>query len=152
VALRIAGVMPKPVGIAATLTRTRSDERIADSELRDLARKGFYVAPDGELLSNEGELIVHTRSGIFYTLRFGHLAPGFDHAPGKEDNEPGGEHRYLFVMASYDPGATTVRASASRDAERRVGSLQARFAPWYYVISAHDFATLRPSRTDLVNQ
>jgi hypothetical protein len=153
VALRIVGVLPKPAGLAAMLNRTAAQQRISEDDVRDLARKGFYVTSEGEVLANEGEVIVHTRSGIFYTLRFGQVAPGVEAAVAAEAGDPAaGEHRYLFVTAAFDPSTAAPASAAPREAEQRVGLLHARFAPWYYIISASDFSKLRPGRAELVNQ
>jgi hypothetical protein len=141
VGLRIAGVLPKPAGITATLNRTAKDGRVSPEDVKDLARKGFYLTPQGELLSNEGDVVVHTRSGIFYTLRFGEVASGSD-APQ--------ENRYLFIMAAYDP--TSATAAGPAGAERTIRLLHNRFAPWYYIISADDFSRLRPGRAELLSK
>jgi hypothetical protein len=154
VGLRIAGVLPKPAGITATLNRTAKDGRVSPEDVQDLARKGFYLTPQGELLSNEGEVVVHTTSGIFYTLRFGEVASGGADRPaaGTPSNPEGSaapqENRYLFIMAAYDP--TSATAGGPTEAERTIRLLQNRFAPWYYIISADDFARLRPVRADLL--
>lgn len=159
VGLRIVGVLPKPAGITAMLNRTAEGARVSQDEMQDLARKGFYPSADGQLLSNEGEIIVHTPSGIFYTLRFGEVAPGTptnappanneSGTPGAKDASPR-ENRYLFIMAAYDPTSASPPGKSTEEGEQRIALLRARFSPWYYIISADDFSKLRPSRADLV--
>jgi hypothetical protein len=159
VGLRIVGVLPKPAGITAMLSRSVEGQRVSQEDIADLARKGFYVSQDGTLLSNEGDVVVHTRAGIFYTLRFGQVAPG-SAEPSRSagaaatpaqaaDGGPPRENRYLFIMAAYDPTSATGGGAPAEEAKRRIGLLHARFAPWYYIISADDFSKLRPTRADL---
>jgi hypothetical protein len=160
VGLRIVGVLPKPAGITAMLNRTAQGTRVSQEDVQDLARKGFYPAADGELLSNEGEIIVHTTSGIFYTLRFGEVAPGTptsapaaddkSKAPAAKDAPSPRENRYLFIMAAYDPSSASPPGRSTEEGEQRIALLRARFSPWYYIISADDFSKLRPTRADLV--
>lgn len=157
--LRIESVLPKPQGISATLSGNTEQGKITTADRDDLARKGFYLTSSGELMSNEGEVVVHTASGLFYTLRFGEVAPAIsggspvpsasqDAAP---QGRPGtGENRYLFIMAGFDAGSGP-RAARSADAgEKRAAALRARFAPWYYVISSDEFAKIRARRSDIV--
>ncbi|MSO30145.1 MAG: DUF4340 domain-containing protein [Acidobacteria bacterium] len=158
--LKIVGVLPKPAGITATLTRPAAGSPVAQADVQDLGRKGFYLTREGQLLSNEGEMVVHTRSGIFYTLRFGQVAPGtFETAPPVSGASNAGatpaapvEHRYLFIMAAFDASSVTPPGRSTVEAERRTLLLRARFAPWYYVISADDFSTIRVRRADLVQK
>jgi hypothetical protein len=158
VGLRIGGVFPKPSGISAALGQASQSAAITTADRDDLARKGFYLTRDGRLLSNEGELIVHTKSGIFYTLRFGEVAPGEPEtgaAPSGKDTTPDQrprENRYLFIMVAFDRSSAG-RAGQSGDApERRAATLSQRFAPWYYVISAESFAQIRVQRKDLIRK
>ena len=81
--LKIVGVREKPAGLNADLTV--SDEVAQNPLLRqvlqaDMAQKGFFVArgPDKKirLVSNEGELIAGTGTGVRYTLYFGEIARG----------------------------------------------------------------------------
>jgi hypothetical protein len=153
VGLRIVAVLPKPAGITATLNRTAGNVRVSAEDVQDLARKGFYLAPQGQLLSNEGEVVVHTISGIFYTLRFGEVAPGSPDrraSKGKPSASGYEENRYLFIMAAYDPASATSSSREGTDAEQRIRALHGRFAPWYYIISADALSTLRPGRANLV--
>jgi hypothetical protein len=157
--LRIAGVLPKPAGITATLSREgNSSGTISPDERADLARKGFYLTPTGELVSNRGEVVVRTSRGVFYTLRFGDIAPDTD-APAADTvsaDAPGGaprarENRYLFIMVDFDPRSARTPGRATEGAEL-VQRLRARFAPWYYVIAADSFAKIRADRADLIKR
>jgi hypothetical protein len=140
--LTITGVLPKPAGISATLTQEISSAEVTKEDREDLARKGFYLLPTGELVSNRGEIIVRTAADVFYTLRFGDVAPGTD---GPREN------RYLFIMVDHDPRPTTTAGRAAEGAEK-TRLLRARFAPWYYVIAADSMGAIQLSRNDLVEQ
>jgi len=155
--LRIAAVLPKPAGIKATLTHAASDATVTNEDRADLARKGFYLAGGGQLVSDRGEIVVRTNRGVFYTLRFGDIAPGAETSiedagsttgDGKR-RKPPGENRYLFIMVDFDAksGATPGRAVEGNE---KAQFLRARFAPWYYVIAADSFAKIRLRRGDLV--
>jgi hypothetical protein len=137
--LRIAGVLPKPPGITASLRNEASSVTLNDQDRADLARKGFYLAPSGQLVSNRGELVVRTTGGVFYTLRFGDIAPGTS------------TDRYLFIMVDFDPQSARTPARASEGKEK-VQPLRARFAPWYYVISGDSFSAVRLRRSDFVRR
>jgi hypothetical protein len=157
--LTIAGVLPKPPGITATLQTEASSTTVTQDDRADLARKGFYLTPAGQLLSNRGEVVVRTTRGVFYTLRFGDVAPDTE-APATETasaDEAGGrgttprENRYLFIMVDFDPQSARTPGRASEGAEK-VRLLRARFAPWYYVIAADSFSAIRLQRRDLVKR
>jgi hypothetical protein len=156
VGLRIASVLPKPRGVAASLGGGAAKARITASDRDDLARKGFYVTTDGEVVANEGEVVVHTANGVFYSLRFGEVASvlsgitGATAAPtGRESREQQGENRYFFVMAGFDTSGASTVADASAS-ESRAASLRTRFAPWYYIITSDEFAKIRARRSDIV--
>lgn len=108
--LKIVGVRPKPQGLSQSLT-SADDEgmRISQSDLRSLQSKGFYFSREGTLLSNEGELEIRTKEGVWYTLRFGELVfgQGEEISAGTGTEEGGsqgpGENRYLFITTSFDP-------------------------------------------------
>lgn len=111
--IKIVGVRRKPDGITAALKQATGFDRMALMQrLRD---KGYYLTREGTLVSNEGDLVMKTKKGIVYTLKFGEVAPGDGDAltSGKDEAKPGekaaekpaagGNHRYLMVTAEFDP-------------------------------------------------
>jgi hypothetical protein len=155
--LRIAGVLPKPQGISATLSGMSEQAKITVADRDDLARKGFYLTPGAELVSNEGEVVVHTVEGLFYTLRFGEVAPASAGSSSLASTDqsaaaPGrpAENRYLFIMVGFDAGSSPRGTQLSDAGEKRAAALRARFAPWYYIISSEEFAKIRARRSDLI--
>lgn len=162
--LTIAGVLPKPAGISSTLRNAVGSATLNDEDIADLRRKGFYLTPGGQLLSNRGEIVVRTTRGVFYTLRFGDVAPGTD-APAADAPSPEGvasgpsrkaaatprENRYLFIMVDFDPQSARTPGRAAEGSDK-VNVLRARFAPWYYVIAADSFAAIQLQRRDLVGR
>jgi hypothetical protein len=188
--LSIVGVRPKPQGISGGLKSDVDGVTMSTVDQLSLQQKGFYLSRDGQLLSNEGELQVHTTDGVLYTLRFGEVLYGSGLAvtagAGEEEAEKAGAaaNRYLFVTASFDrdyfgsappaPSNDEFRAKAdslwtdedrtnkklrdeldrwTRKVEKGQSlaeSLNARFADWYYVISAAGFEKLDLDRGDLL--
>ncbi|MBI4882128.1 MAG: DUF4340 domain-containing protein [Planctomycetes bacterium] len=73
--LAIVGVRPKPAGLSRDLTRAEGIELTAQSIL-SLRSRGFFVASDGHLYSNEGDLEVCGKDGVRHTLRFGEILYG----------------------------------------------------------------------------
>ncbi len=153
-ALTIEGVRPKPEGLTASLQRASGGIRITENDMYSLQQHGYYFSRDGRLVSNEGELQVHTKDGVMYTLRFGEVAFGQGTALSAGDSvvtrQPGqtGENRYLMISASLDPqlkGEKEIKA-----AQERVDNLNGRFAKWYYVISAESFDSIHLKRKDLL--
>ena len=154
--LAIEGVRPKPDGLTASLQRASGGIRITESDMISLQQHGYYFARDGRLVSNEGELQVHTKDGVMYTLRFGEIAFGQGTALTAGDSvatsQPGqgqaGENRYLMISASIDPRLTDAKAKEA--AQKRVDDLNGRFAKWYYVISSSSFDSVHLKRKDLL--
>ena len=152
--LSIEGVRPKPDGLTASLTRATGGISITQSDLMSLQDHGFYFARDGRLVSNEGELQVHTKDGVLYTLRFGEVAFGQGTAvsagDSTETHKPGqtGENRYLMITTAVDPELKDAKAIDA--ARKRVDDLNGRFAHWYYVISANSFDSIHLKRKDLL--
>jgi hypothetical protein len=152
--LSIEGVRPKPDGLTASLQRASGGISITREDMESLQSHGFYFSRDGHLVSNEGELQVHTKDGVLYTLRFGEVAFGQGTALSAGDSvetrKPGqtGENRYLMISASMDP--LLKDAKAIEAAKKRVDDLNGRFAKWYYVISAQSFDSIHLKRKDLV--
>jgi len=153
-ALSIEGVRPKPDGLTASLQRASGGINITNADLASLQSHGFYFTRDGRLVSNEGELQVHTKDGVLYTLRFGEVAFGQGTALSAGDSletrKQGetGENRYLMISASMD--ASLKDAKAIEAAKKRVDDLNGHFAKWYYVISAQSFDSIHLKRKDLV--
>lgn len=108
--LTIVGVRPKPAGLSASLKQDKGTSNISQSDARSLQNKGYYFTGDGEMLSNEGELLIHTSKGISFTLRFGEVVYGSGLAVTAGSNKKAGEtqtgaasqNRYLFVSAKFN--------------------------------------------------
>jgi hypothetical protein len=154
--LSIEGVRPKPEGLTASLQRAAGGIRITEADMVSLQQHGYYFARDGRLVSNEGELQIHTKDGVMYTLRFGEVAFGQGTALTAGDSvetratgqAQTGENRYLMISASLDPqlkGEKEIKA-----AQERVDNLNGRFAKWYYVISSESFDNVHLKRKDLL--
>ena len=143
--LRIAGVRPKPAGLTANLTGDKG--AVSQPDIMSLQSRGYYLSRDGQLLSNEGELIVGTSEGVAYTLRFGEVVYGSGTAvsagsDGGDGKQGQGENRYLFVTASFDAKNLTAPTKPSNtsfqtksedqltDEDRANKSLQAAYDDW----------------------
>ncbi|MEE9443767.1 MAG: DUF4340 domain-containing protein [candidate division Zixibacteria bacterium] len=111
--LKIVGVRPKPAGLSQNLKKMNQEgQEINRADLMNLQGKGFYFTRDGELKSNEGELIVRTDEGVVYTLRFGEIlyGTGLSVTAGTEEGDTGegsAENRYLFITTEFDQSAFT---------------------------------------------
>jgi hypothetical protein len=104
--LSIEGVRPKPEGLTATL-RKGGETGLTQADLLSLQGRGFYFTNDGRMVSNEGELEVHSADGVTYVLRFGEVVFGEGLAVTAglaEPEEPGGggENRYLMITTSFN--------------------------------------------------
>ncbi|RPI29866.1 MAG: DUF4340 domain-containing protein [Acidobacteria bacterium] len=148
--LRIVNVQPKPPALTQDL-RAQEGIQLSVDSIMSLRQKGFFVTPTGQLLSNEGELIVETDKGLIYTLRFGEVAPG---TPGAAADDKTAERRYLFITVSYNDDRASLYNDGDPSKVRVTGNrlareLSHRFADWYYVISGADFTKLRPRSKDL---
>ena len=135
--LKIMGVREKPEGLSADL---KSDKGIALDIVaqNDLASKGFYFQPSGELICNEGEMTPITDGGVAYTLRFGELFIGSElemetglEADQRKQNEKEGKKdkaeekgstksRYVFITAHFDPTALGPKPEAPGTAKKPV--------------------------------
>lgn len=144
--LKIAGVQPKPPTLTDSLRSGRV--QISMESMLSLRQKGFFITPDGRLLSKEGELQVETANGLTYTLRFGEVVSG-QTTEAKKIPGPG-ENRYLFVTVTYDPAREVKYSGSAGNGEKIARELSSRFAEWYYVISGTDSSKLRLKRKDLV--
>lgn len=80
--LRIVGVRKKPEGLDASLAGAEGRERAMLEQVlaAELQARGYFLAQDGSIVSNEGDLIVRTNEGVRYTLRFGEVVYGDDDA------------------------------------------------------------------------
>lgn len=111
--LTIVGVRPKPAGLSASLKQDEGSAAVSQADRRSLQGKGYYFTPDGQMMSNEGELLVYTSGGVFYTLRFGEVVHGSGLAvtAGSEENVDAAttgaaaQNRYLFLSAQFESGA-----------------------------------------------
>ncbi|MEZ5358298.1 MAG: DUF4340 domain-containing protein [Candidatus Zixiibacteriota bacterium] len=108
--LKIVGVRPKPAGVSASLKQSGDNSQLNRSDLVSLQSKGFFFTSDGDLKSNEGELLVETSDGILYTLRFGEIfyGSGLEVSAGAEGDgknaEGAAENRYLFLTTEFNSG------------------------------------------------
>jgi len=107
VGLNIVDVRPKPTGLSANLKKNESQQKISQADILSLQNKGFYFTRDGQLLSNEGELEIHTNEGVVYTLRFGEVVFGSglnanESKTAKDKEAKAAENRYLFISAKFD--------------------------------------------------
>jgi hypothetical protein len=117
--LQIVDVRRKPSGLSRDLKR---EEGVTRQEMQEgvlsLREKGYFVTPEGQLVSNEGEVLVGTTEGVEYVLRFGGIAansgggdagkkpsdadsPTGEDAPSEEESDAD-TNRYLFVMAQFN--------------------------------------------------
>ena len=151
--LKIVDVQPKPANLTQVLRGTEGTAISRQSQM-SLQQKGFFVTRMG-LLANEGEIVVDSKNGLQYTLRFGEIAssgPSVGAMDGSPDGDDEGERRYLFITVDYSEArAKQYNAGEEPDAAGKelADELRNRFADWYYVISGADFNKLRPRRRDL---
>ena len=146
--LRIVDVQPKPKGLSEDL-KARTGIQPTRENFRSLQGKGFFPNPyTGQILSNEGEILVDSKNGLRYVLRFGEIAPGGSGADG-DGGESEGERRYVMISVSFSEQLAETHEGDAEKGKELAEELRARFADWYYVISGADFGKLRPSRADL---
>jgi hypothetical protein len=124
--LRIDGVRPKPEGLTGNLRQAFEARTITNADLQTMQSRGFYPTQSGEMLSNEGELLVRTDLGVLYTLRFGEILYGSGNAIAigddtSDDEDTGsGENRYVLITVEFDPDALPEPESpANRDFENK---------------------------------
>ena len=116
--LKIVDVRRKPEGLGNSL-KISADQLPRDQQ-QSLIEMGFYPSPasDGklEIYGANGELIVDTKDGVEYVLRFGEIAPEIATAKKKDDKEKTTDkaaddeikvHRYLFVSTRLAPSVLT---------------------------------------------
>ena len=133
--LRVAGARAKPKLLADQLRERKLT--LSLETVMSLRARGFFVLPTGQLLANAGEVVVETKQGFVYTLRFGELASsGIDGDTGQTSPAAAaksGDDRFLFVTVS----------SRNPETEARAKALDAKFADWYYIVTGADFAKLQ---------
>ena len=103
VELKIVDVRPKPEGLSASLKGISTAKTISREDRISLQSKGFYFSSDGQLLSNEGEMLVYSEDGVIYTLRFGEVVVGS--GAGQSESVSSAESRYLFISTHFDSAA-----------------------------------------------
>ena len=178
--LSIIGVRPKPLAVSAGLAQVSGTLNLSRDDLADLSGKGFHFTRQGELVSDQGEVLVHTKSGVFFRLWFGAIAygdvepaaptlgdtpatqPATPTPPAAAAAPPSGAavnsaatkaistpvNRYVIVSAAFDP--TSLSGPAIENGEKRATALQARFAPWYFVVSGQNVERIRLPRRVLI--
>ncbi len=109
--VEIVGVRPKPAGLTGNLRAAFEAREITNTDLQTMQSRGFYPTQDGDLLSNEGELLVRTDLGVLYTMRWGEILYGSGNAiaigddTSDDEEAGGGENRYVMINAEFDPTA-----------------------------------------------
>ena len=124
--LEIVGVRPKPEGLSGNLRQAFQERTITNADLQTMQSRGFYPTQSGEMLSNEGELLVRTEDAVLYTLRFGEILYGSGNAVAvgdetSDDQDAGaGENRYVLITAEFDPsGLPEPPQPSNRDFENK---------------------------------
>ena len=118
--LDIVGVRPKPEGLSGDLRQAFQERSITQADIQTLQSRGFYPTQSGDILSNEGELLVLTDEGVLYTLRFGEILYGSGNAVSigdetSDDEDVGaGENRYVLINAEFDPEGLSEPPQPSR--------------------------------------
>ena len=135
-ALQIVDVKAKPPTLAEGLKTGQLE--LSLETMMSLRQRGFFLSPRGQIFANEGEMIIETRNGVNYVLRFGELA------------STQGENRYLFVIASFDAKRAATYNGDAAAGERAAKALTSKFADWYYIISGQDFQKLHLRKKDLI--
>ena len=129
--LEIVGVRPKPEGLSGNLRQAFEARAITNADVQTMQSRGFYATVQGDMLSNEGELLVRTELGVLYTLRFGEILFGSGNAVAIGEEEPAdgseageqpgaGENRYVLITAEFDTEALPEPpAPSNRDFENK---------------------------------
>lgn len=109
--LKIVNVRRKPLGLAADLKADKSLSENAEAT-KNLQSQGFFPMESGDVYASGGELLLGTKEGVRYLLRFGNTQVSgsalTDEQEGKSENESEeksddqGVRRYLLVMAQLD--------------------------------------------------
>jgi hypothetical protein len=149
--LRIVDAEAKPDGLTQNL-RAQEGIQLTMESFQSLRAKGYFINQiTGQLLSNEGEMVVDTADGLQYTLRFGEIADGPAGTPAAAGADAeSGERRYVFITVAFSQARAEQYEGDAAKGKELEEELRNRFADWYYVISGADFNSLRPSRSDLL--
>ena len=124
--LQIVGVRAKPEGLSADL-KSEAGIKLDIVAIEDLHSKGYFLGQDGELISNEGEIVVVTDAGADYVMRFGEVFSGDElevetgieadkkarekkaddpkTEAKKDDEKKSGQNRYMFITVHFDEKA-----------------------------------------------
>lgn len=137
--LKIVDVERKPGGLSADL-KAGEDFFGNRSAVSSLMERGFAPTrgegDSTDVLSSEGEVLIGTKAGVEYVLRFGKLQlseeGGVDTAKADEegDEASSGVNRYLFVMAQVNedlieaPEIEVVPEEAAADASEEEGEAE----------------------------
>ena len=145
-ALHVVGARPKPRPLAEQL-RTNTLQMTLETVM-SLRQHGFFITQNGQLFSNEGEMLVETSRGLHYNIRFGEIVSGGGAAAAATDgkatqkNTSSEQDRYSFVTVGWSP-ERQAQYGGSGGGEQLAKSLNQKFADWYYVISGADFTKLK---------
>ncbi len=104
--LKIVDVERKPEGMGADLKADKGF--LNDREgMTSLVQRGFYPVPVGDtemdLWSSDGEVLINTKDGVQYVLRFGQVA-GVERGDDEEGESESSLNRYLFVTTRVNAG------------------------------------------------
>jgi hypothetical protein len=149
--LKALGARPKPPALAEQLRGGQGLQMTLDAVM-SLRQRGFFITPDGRLLSAEGELQLESVNGVVYSLRFGEIVTGQTEgaAAVKDPSKAAAENRFLFVTATFDPQRAAKFGGSPEVGQAAASAASARYADWYYIISGADVARLRPARLTLL--
>jgi len=116
--LKIVDVTRKPAGLGNSLRV--SPDKLPDEDARQLAQYGFYPQRSGgtlDIYGANGELVVDTKDGVEYVLRFGNIkaqvsSPTTSKKSDKTKDKSSADddlkvQRYLFVVAQLAPSILT---------------------------------------------
>ncbi len=103
--MQIVDVEPKPADLIAVLKG--ENKPLSQQSAVELAQRGFF-ALNGQLYSNEGQVLVQMNSGVTYGIMFGEIAENTGSLSGLEDDPDATAtqarqlNRYVFVSAQFD--------------------------------------------------
>jgi hypothetical protein len=119
--VKIVDVVRKPPGLGNALQV--SQDKLTEEQKDALRDYGFYPnpGPSGtlDIFGANGEVIIDTKDGVEYVLRFGDIAPQAEvsspastadkdkKGKAKNEEEQVKVHRYLFVMTQLAPSVLT---------------------------------------------